>query len=250
MARGIVAVILALIAATALFYRPGPTATPAAPAAPGWTIVKGADPDSALTFNIARIRFDLAKERHIYDDAVSRLCRDDSHKPICIIGFYLPGDPTPSSTRYLRWDDTKPVAVWWSNDNSGVASYTTWDCARGPEQHAPLSALCGQGIIEANLALLTLGSRDGIGEACGWPPRKTAARELIEILSWVRDPQQREFLRDTYNQSRDDGRTIRTHNPGYDCGRYLPVIEKVLPEKIAAWRSASATPTKKAAPRR
>lgn len=120
--------------------------SPAAAFAAGnqrWTMEKGADPNAAISFFIVRIHQDAAKERNVYDDAVGTLCEKGPHQPICIIGFYLPGDQTPQSTRYLKWENTTPVAVWWSNENSDVASYTIWDCKRGPEKNVPFTADCG-----------------------------------------------------------------------------------------------------------
>lgn len=90
-----------------------------------------------------------AHDRSIYDAAVAALCKGER---ICVIGFFLPGDkmpPSQSSKQFFGsggWASYAPAAIWWSNKNTGLAHYPTWDCARAGVASAPLEALCGEGV--------------------------------------------------------------------------------------------------------
>ena len=135
----------------------------------GWKVV--GQLSDGLKTRFVEVSRDRLNDRATYDKAVTTLCNQQN---ICVIAYFSPDDRVPpdqtSKTFFSNggFKDYSPVVVWWSNNNTGVAGFTTWDCQRAGSEGAPLDALCGDGVSEAYSAVLSLAGRAGMAEACNW----------------------------------------------------------------------------------
>lgn len=159
------------------------------PTSEDWMVVGGLDDSRVEKFILVWPK--NARNRAVYDDAATRLCKEQSLENVCILTFFLPGDRIPETQPRSRfygsggWSGYTPVAKYWQNRATGVADFTVWDCERAGEEDAPLDALCGVGVREGYNAVLTLGIRTGRAEFCGWQKTgdESATRAYIAGIS-------------------------------------------------------------------
>ena len=195
------------------------------PQGSGWRVI-GQLTGDGLRAKFVEIAIDKAHDRPTYDNAVMVLCKDVE---ICILGFFLHGDRIPETQSaknfYDRggWSDYPVLATWWSNRNSGVANFTTWDCERAGIEGAPLEALCGPGVGEAYGALLAVAGRAGMAQACKWPPNDMPAIAAVFIAELV-DSRRKEQFQNAYN----DLLAAAKRGPDNfdDCKRLRPKVEQ------------------------
>lgn len=179
-----------------------------------------------LRAKFVEVAREKAQDKQAYEAAIASLCKDER---ICVVGFFLPGDRIPPSTNSKQfmanggWNSYSPVAVWWSNSNTGATGFKTWDCARAGEAGAPLDALCGNGVKEAYQAILSVAGRAGMAQACKWPKSNAASVAAAHIAN-ISDPQRQAFTQKAY-----DGMYASSlkgpDNPA-DCKRLRPKIEE------------------------
>jgi hypothetical protein len=202
-----------------------------------WTIIRQLDNRDVVTTTVVEIKPELVQERSVYDAAVKTLCSSRAHGNICIIGFFLPGDETPTTGGLVRWGDFKPLAVWWGNDATGSKEFTVWDCSRAGVQGSPSQALCGVGVKEADIAALALGSRQGIGEFCNWPPRSDIPATLSVLLSDMEKDGRSDLIKAAYTKMVESGRSIG-RNEHYDCNAMRTKIDAMLDYAVVKYRAA------------
>jgi hypothetical protein len=204
----------------------------------GWTIVRQLANDDDLTTTVVQIQPEFSKDRSVYDAAVAALCSIRKHGNICIVGFFLPGDESPTAGRLVKWGDFKTLAVWWGNDFTKSKDYTGWDCARAGIESSPPLALCGLGVKEAYNVALRLGLRQGIGEFCNWPLRRDIPATLSTLLSEMAKYGREDLLKSAYAKTVEEGRNIGQKNTGYDCSAYHAKIDAMVDEAVSSWRAA------------
>jgi hypothetical protein len=98
-----------------------------------------------------------------------------------------------------------------------------------------MSALCGQGVKEAYDAILALGGRQGMGQACLWPERKSLQFELNEVIGASESPAWAEFFREGFDKFVAQ---TNVRDPTYDCKGYLAKTEKSASNAMARWHTA------------
>jgi hypothetical protein len=204
----------------------------------GWTIVRQLANDDQLTTTVVQIAHEFVKQRSVYDAAVKTICSTRAHGNICIIGFFLPGDNTPTAGRLVKWGDYKPLAVWWGNDATGSKEFTGWDCVRAGVEGSPPSALCGIGVKEAYDVALDLGLRQGIGEFCHWPVRGDISTTLSAVLSDMAKYGRSEQMKSAYSKTLETGRDIGRTEKGYDCNAYHAKVDTMVDAAVSMWRAA------------
>lgn len=188
----------------------------------GWRTV-GQISDS---FKFIEIALGKEKDRATYDNAVNILCKN---KGDCSIAFFLSGDRIPATQSFKQFFDNGqfrdyPLLAFWANSlSSGSANFTTWDCERAGADGAPLDALCGVGIREANSAILKIAGRTGMAEACLWPLGNGPDVAASYIAS-ISDPGRREQFQSNYNRSYSSSRTGPDNRE--DCKNLRPKIEE------------------------
>ena len=162
-----------------------------------------------LKTTFVEISAKYAKSRGEYDRAVNALC---ANRQICVVAFYLPGDPEPSTMSSKTFESKggfetyDPVVLWWENKNTGMREYTQWNCNRAGAEESPASSLCGDRVKEIYGAVLSLGSRAGTSERCGWEKHNDLEKAKAYI-SGVQKPDFRKTLEDglmkMYNAGKD-----------------------------------------------
>lgn len=166
---------------------------------PGWR--SAGQLSDGLRAKFVEVEREHAHKRSTYDAAVAALCKGER---ICVVGFFLRGDkiPPPQSSKQFfgsgGWASYAPTAVWWSNKNTGLAHYPTWDCLRAGVAAAPLEALCGEGVSQAHEALLAIAARAGMAQACGWPKTQGPSVAAAYIAK-VADAKRRAFNQTAYD---------------------------------------------------
>ena len=204
----------------------------------GWTIVRQLANDDDLTTTVVEISPESVKDRSVYDAAVTTLCSLRKHGNICIIGFFLPGDNSPTTGRLVKWGDFKTLAVWWGNDFTSSKEYTVWDCTRAGVEGSPPSTLCGVGVKEAYDVALRLGLRQGTGEFCHWPLRGDIPATLSTLLSDMAKYGREEQLKSAYAKMVESGRNVGRTERGYDCSAYHAKVDALVDEAVSNWRAA------------
>ncbi len=194
------------------------------PKGEGWKVVGHLS--DGLQAQFVEVASDKVQNRATYNDAITILC---PQREICVLGFFSPGDRIPATQSAKEffdsggWKNFPVLAVWWSNRSSGVADFTTWDCERAGATGAPLEALCGAGIREAYGAVLAIGGRTGMAEACHWPSSDGPAVAATYMAS-ISDVKRREQFQRGYDQQYSGARR-GPDNPD-DCRRLRPKIEE------------------------
>jgi hypothetical protein len=213
----------------------------------GWSVVKLRDDRPTSTVAVVQVDRKFAQDRRVYDAAVSRICNERTHGNICIVGFFLAGNPVPDELPSDLHDfgefvpvfgEFVPVAVWRGNDATGVKDFTRWDCEVAGVKGAPPQALCGPGVSEAYGAVVALGTRQGIGEYCGWPARADIASNLAEVLKFADPLGQRTAFQKKFDETVAEGRVIGTTNPGYGCQEHREKIDALVDRALGYWRAA------------
>lgn len=204
----------------------------------GWIVLRQLDNRDAVTTTVVEIKPEFVKVRSIYDAAVKTLCSSRAHGNICIIGFFLPGDETPTTGSMPRWGDFKPLAVWWGNDASGMREFTLWDCSRAGAEGSPPSALCGAGVKQSYGLALALGQRQGIGEFCNWPPRDDIPGFLTAVLSSMAKYGRADEMRSAYEKTVEGGRNTGSVEHKYDCNTFRGKLDAMVDDAVSAWRAA------------
>ena len=143
--------LLGILAAAALAHRhdtideSAVAQAPAPAPSPSWMRVGELSDGTRAQF--VSVRREVVQDRSTYDAVVNQLCRD---RPICVVAFFLSGEQMPlggDSAKFTAqggFAAYRPLAVWWSNRNTGVAGFTKWDCIRAGRAGAPPDALCGK----------------------------------------------------------------------------------------------------------
>jgi hypothetical protein len=155
--------------------------------AQGWATARQVENQYAQyrhRITVVAIKPEFVQRRSIYDDAIKSLCSDRAYLYECAVGFFLPGDKTPTNLSPLtRWADFKPLAFWSSRNNE----FMSWDCSRAGVGGAPPEVLCGLGVGEAYSVVIALGARQGMGDFCHWPQRSDIQTMLLDVLSEMRN---------------------------------------------------------------
>jgi hypothetical protein len=211
------------------------------PPSTDWSIVRTRN-EAAITLTYVTVSDAVPVELRskVLKAASNELCSRRTHGNICVVGFYLPGDKVPVTTA-LDFSGTDPIAVWWGNEASGTKSFTKWDCLRAGEVGAPENALCGRGVKEAFDAVLSLAARTGIGEFCRWPNRPDVAADTTEVLGFAESLGRADSFKSQFDTSRASGRVIGETNRGYDCQKYLPIVDEMVRRSMYDWRLAMKT---------
>jgi hypothetical protein len=235
---GIIFAIIFVVGLPTLIIWNGAEETGTSPDRRGWTILRQLANDDDLTTTVVQIQPEFAKDRSVYDSAVTTLCFLRKHGNICIIGFFLPGEDTPTTGRLVKWGDFKTLAVWWGNEATTSKEYTGWDCARAGVEGAPPSALCGVGVKEAYDVASYLGLRQGIGEFCNWPFRADIPPTLSTVLSEMARYGRKNDLKSEYAKMVEIGRNTGRTERGYNCSAYHAKIDIMVDQAVSSWRIA------------
>jgi len=178
--------------------------TPTSDSAPlGWRIAGGFS-DSELFFFVT-IAPEFQNRRTVYNDAVVKICEQPSSPRICIIHFFAQSDRIPSRQPRQKFfeaggfKDYRQLAVYWRNQNSGVANWTVWDCERAGIKDSPPESLCDPTVSAVHEAAMRLGSRTGQIKGCGWPPTDDAAHFSAYLLT-VKDPALHRMYREAFDK--------------------------------------------------
>lgn len=188
------------------------------PKGDGWKVVGHLT--DGLEAQFVEVTADRVQDRATYDSAIRTLCQ---HKGSCVLGFFSPGDRVPR-TQGARdffaaggWRDYPVLATWWSTE------FTTWDCTRAGVGGAPTDALCGAGVSEAYSAILSIGSRAGMAEACRWPS-SDGPKVAMAYIGLVADPMRKDHFQQGYDRQYSSGR--KGPDKPDDCKRLRSKIEE------------------------
>ena len=144
------------------------------------------------------------KKRSAYNSAVAVLCERPESPKICGLYFFASTDrvpPTQPLGTFFKdggFRDYPMLALYWRNQNSGVAEFTTWDCKRAGIQGSPITALCDPVVSNNQNAASRLGSRTSNVAGCGWPQTDDVAN-FATFLATVPDLEQRQLYRTTFD---------------------------------------------------
>lgn len=186
----------------------------------GWEIARSSSSMGGFeSVSFVVVAKDRAKDATIYSGAVKELCDGVGSAPLCVIYFFLPGDPMPARAQWPGSEKSDPIVVWLRDE------FTTWDCDRGPTVGAPASALCGPGVWEAFDALLAEASRQRIGAFCGWAPRADMDAHLSILLQYAAKQGRSELFQHALAEAADTRREIA---PDYDCGGMQTKVDALV----------------------
>jgi hypothetical protein len=206
----------------------------------GWTVFRQLDNRDEITTTVVQIDPGSAKDRSVCEAAVKTLCSMRMHGNICIVGFFLPGDDTPSTGPLPKWGDYKPLAIWWANEATGMQRFTFWDCFRAGIEGSPPSALCGAGVKEAYNVALALGARVGIGEFCNWPSRVDIPATLATIVSETAKYGRSAQMKAAYEKMFESGRNTGHSEKAYDCSAFHAKLDAMVDDAVSSWRASIA----------
>jgi hypothetical protein len=201
-----------------------------------WKLAREITGNGSISPQLVEIDPDHAKNRAIYDNAVSVLCADRS---LCSsVDFFIRGDRIPPSQTAKSYNASGgvrnyPTVVRWQGGD-----YTQWDCERAGAEGAPLAALCGVDIRQAFSAVLSLTGRSNTAEYCGWP-KNDNDRTLVRVyISNMPDHRRREYFQRAVEKYPKGG-----PDDPKDCTRLRPNIEKQAAEarKFLASRNSFAS---------
>lgn len=115
----------------------------------GWRVVSHLT--DGLQIKFVELDPKYGRNRAKYDEIARKLCQEAvPHKTVSQVSVYFAGDSIPANLTHSEfkasggYERFPAVAVFWYNENSGSAEWTTWDCARAGAEGAPASALCGK----------------------------------------------------------------------------------------------------------
>jgi hypothetical protein len=144
----------------------------------------------------------------------------------------------PKQNRLPDLTGLSPLAYYWGNETTQSKEFTSWDCERAGADGAPASALCGAGTDEAYKLLLSLASRGAIGSDCKWPARPDLEPKLKEVLAFAQKSGKADQFKADYDEHYRRSSTAREDNPGYDCRKYLGVLNKMVDDNYRDWKAA------------